>query len=140
MQKYENTTISKIMEEINIKYFNRVINVFLRGKLYNKLFNDSERFIRIDDAKELSQSLSRRIDVLKRIERELAENLSRILIGSSIALPLLTFTGMSLALSDGLPISTFALLTSPFSTLTSIYLTAPIDSIVNVVLSVSLWS
>ena len=28
--------------EINIKYFNRVINVFLRGKLYNKLFNDSE--------------------------------------------------------------------------------------------------
>ncbi|MEQ1274993.1 AAA domain-containing protein [Acinetobacter ursingii] len=46
-----------------------------------KLFNDSERFIRIDDAKELSQSLSRRIDVLKRIERELAENLSRILIG-----------------------------------------------------------
>ncbi len=30
-----------------------------------KLFNDSERFIRIDHAKELSQSLSRRIDVLK---------------------------------------------------------------------------
>ena len=27
--------------EINIKYLNRGINVFLRGKLYNKLFNDS---------------------------------------------------------------------------------------------------
>lgn len=34
--------------EINIKYFNRVINVFLRGKLYNKLFNDSEEdYLRI---------------------------------------------------------------------------------------------
>lgn len=27
---------------IEIKYFNRVINVFLRGKIYNKLLNDSE--------------------------------------------------------------------------------------------------
>ena len=34
--------------EINIKYFNRVINVFLRGKLYNKLFKDSEEdYLRI---------------------------------------------------------------------------------------------
>lgn len=45
------------------------------------LFNDSERFLRIDDARELSQSLSSRIDVLKGIKQELHSNLSRILIG-----------------------------------------------------------
>src|SRR5690606_10948818 len=45
------------------------------------LFNDSERFLRIDDARELSQSLSSRIDVLKGINQELHSNLSRILIG-----------------------------------------------------------
>ncbi|UIP24173.1 DEAD/DEAH box helicase [Acinetobacter towneri] len=46
-----------------------------------KLFIDAERFTRVNDANELSQSLIIRIEVFKRIKKELGETLERVLIG-----------------------------------------------------------
>ena len=45
------------------------------------LFNDSERFVHVDDARELSQILSSRLEVLRGIKKDYHNKLSIILIG-----------------------------------------------------------
>ena len=43
----QNKTLPAKENEIEIKYFNRVINLFLKGRMYDKLIKDDSNYLKI---------------------------------------------------------------------------------------------